>query len=322
MNLGYDGGYNAVKAVTEARRVSFPSVTGTPERARFSLNGHVEDIVLTIGHDTWLIGESAISQSRFVQRREDRAWIQSPEYYRLFMAALTELTTASWVDLVIVTGLPVSFFSDKDTLVNRLIGEHRCQREGRNGQLFKVTDVRVIPQPFGALLAEALDNRGQIANQDLASGRVGVIDAGGKTTNLLSVSHLAEIGKETASVNVGAWDLVRRVREYLADHCPELDLRDHQIVDAIKARQVKYYGSPVDLGRVVDEALEPMAAQVISQAGQLWNGGAGLDAILIAGGGAHLLGPRLQRQYRHARIVESPVYSNAIGYWKLSQRLK
>lgn len=322
MNLGYDGGYNAVKAVTEARRVSFPSVTGTPERARFSLNGHVEDIVLTIGRDTWLIGESAISQSRFVQRREDRAWIQSPEYYRLFMAALTELTTASWVELVIVTGLPVSFFSDKDTLVNRLIGEHRCQREGRAGQMFKVVDVRVIPQPFGALLAEALDNRGQIANQDLAGGRVGVIDAGGKTTNLLSVNHLAEIGKETASVNVGAWDLVRRVREYLADHCPELDLRDHQIVEAIKARQVKYFGEKVDLGHVVDEALEPMAAQVISQAGQLWNGGAGLDAILIAGGGAHLLGPRLQRQYRHARIVESPVYSNAIGYWKLSQRLK
>lgn len=322
MNLGYDGGYNAVKAVTEARRVSFPSVTGTPERARFSLNGHVEDIVLTIGRDTWLIGESAISQSRFVQRREDRGWIQSAEYYRLFMAALTELTTASWVELVIVTGLPVSFFSDKDILVNRLIGEHRCQREGRNWQLFKVTDVRVIPQPFGALLAEALDNRGQIANQDLASGRVGVIDAGGKTTNLLSVNHLAEIGKETASVNVGAWDLVRRVREYLADHCPELDLRDHQIVEAIKGRGVKYFGEKVDLGHVVDEALEPMAAQVISQAGQLWNGGAGLDAILIAGGGAHLLGPRLQRQYRHARIVESPVYSNAIGYWKLSQRLK
>jgi hypothetical protein len=150
---------------------------------------------------------------------------------------------------------------------------------------------------------------------------VGVIDIGGKTTNLLSVKRLAEIGRETESVAVGAWDVVRAVRSFLADRCPNLELRDHQVVEAIVARQVRYYGEPVDLKPVVDAALEPMANQVIAQASQLWNGGASLDAILVAGGGALLLGPYLKAHFRHARVVSEPVFANAEGYWKLAQRL-
>jgi hypothetical protein len=150
---------------------------------------------------------------------------------------------------------------------------------------------------------------------------VGVIDIGGKTTNLLSVDRLAEIGRETESVSVGAWDVVRAVRSYLAHRCPNLELRDHQIVEAIVSRQLRYYGQQVDLKPVVDAALEPMANQVIAQATQLWNGGAGLDAILVAGGGALLLGPFVKAHFRHARIVTDPVFANAEGYWKLAQRL-
>jgi hypothetical protein len=293
MNVGVDIGYSAVKSMYGKRRMTFPSVVGTPDRARFSLDRHNVGAIVLAQPDgtTWLVGHRAVEQSRFVNRREDRAWIESDEYYQLILAAFTELTKATLVDLVVVTGLPVAFYSDKATLRDRFLGEHRATREGRRSQVFRVTDCRVIPQPFGSLLAAALDDRGRIADNELATGAVGVIDVGGKTTNLLSVNRLTEIARETASVNVGAWDVARAVRGYLADHCPHLELRDHRVVDAVIARQVKYYGQPVDLGQVVDEALEPMADQVIAQATQLWNGGASLDTILVSGGGALLLGP-------------------------------
>jgi PRTRC genetic system protein D len=320
MNVGLDLGYSAVKLVADARRKTFPSVVGTPEVGRFSLGGQDQHILLTTPEHV-LVGEGATTQSRFVNRREDRGWIESTEYYHLFLAALTELTTATVVDLMLVTGLPVAFYGDKANLRDRLMGTHKVTREGRHAQTFKVGDCRVIPQPFGALLAVALDDRGRIADHRLATGAVGVIDIGGKTTNILSVKRLAEIGRETESVSVGAWDVVRAVRAFLADRCPNLELRDHQIVDAIVARQVHYYGQPVDLQPVVDAALQPMAQQIIAQATQLWNGGATLDAVLVAGGGALLLGPFLKAHFRHARIVAEPVFANAQGYWKLAQRL-
>ncbi len=322
MNTGIDLGYSATKVVSGSRRASFPSVVGTPDRARFSLGEQNGNLVLILPEgDACLVGQGAVEQSRFVGRREDRNWIESDEYHKLILAAFTELTTATVCDLVVVTGLPVAFYNDKTVLRDRFLGEHRVTREGRRAQLFRVIEARVIPQPFGALLSVALDNQGRIADNDLATGAVGVIDCGGKTTNLLSVNRLAEIGRETASVNVGAWDVVRAVRGYLADNCPNLELRDHQVIDAIIARQVRYYGEPVALGEVVDATLEPMADQVIAQATQLWNGGAGLDAVLVAGGGALLLGPSIQRHFRHARTVDDPVFANALGYWRFAQRL-
>ena len=320
MNIGLDLGYSATKAVSTKKKVKFPSVVGTSDKVRFSFSEDGAGIILAEPAHV-LVGEQAVTQSRFVNRREDRSWIESAEYYHLALAALTELTTATVVELRIVTGLPVAFYNDKDILRNSLLGEHRATREGRRAQVFKVTDCRVIPQPFGALLAEALDDRGNVTDKELATGNVGVIDVGGKTTNLLSVSRLSEIGRETASVNVGAWDVVRAVRGWLADNCPNLDLRDHQVVDAIVARQVKYYGEPQDLGPVVDAALEPMAEQVIAQATQLWNGGAGLDAVLVSGGGALLLGPAIEAHFRHAQVMEEPVFANALGYWRFAQHL-
>ena len=115
----------------------------------------------------------------------------------------------------------------------------------------------MIPQPFGALLSATLDGKGRIVDRELATGSVGVIDVGGKTTNLLSVNWLSEIGRETASVNVGAWEAVRSLREYLNVHHPGLnELRDHQVIDAVIAREVKCYGEPVDLAGAIDDVLE------------------------------------------------------------------
>lgn len=322
MNAGIDIGYSATKAIVSGRIINFLSVIGTPDRARFSLNEHAnDDIVLDLPDGMWLVGQGAVEQSRFLNRREDRAWIESDEYRRLMLAAFTELTAATSVDLVVVTGLPVAFYGDKGRLQAVFEGQHRATRQGRRSQLFRVTECRVIPQPFGALLTMALDDRGHVADSKLAEGAVGVVDVGGKTTNLLSVNRLTEIARETASVNVGAWDVMRAVRDHLSEHCPNLEVRDHQIMEAIIARKIKYYGQSVDLGPVVDTALAPLAGQVVAQATQLWNGGAALDAILVSGGGALLLGPHIQHQFPHAQVVDDPVFANARGFWKLAQRI-
>jgi len=320
MNIGLDVGYSATKAIAGNRRVTFPSVVGTPDKARFSLNGTADNIILTEPAHV-LIGAGAVLQSRHLKRREDRGWTESDEWYQLTMAAWSELTTAS-VDMVVVTGLPVAFYNDKDKVRASLIGSHTTTREGRNRQTFNVTDVRVVPQPFGALLAAVLTNTGQIPpGHPLATGNVGVVDVGGKTTNLLSVDQLTEIGRETSSVSVGAWGVVRAVRAYLADACPDLEVRDHQLMQAIASRSIKYFGESVNLGDVVDAALEPMAEQVIAEATQLWNGAAGLDAILVTGGGALLMGDKIKKHFQHARVVEQPVWANALGFWRFAQRI-
>lgn len=318
MNIGLDIGYSSTKATTgPSKTTTFPSVVGTPDKAHFSLNTTPTSIILVDPHHVQ-IGQGAIDQSRFLHRREDRHWIESDEWYQLFLAAMTELTTGS-PEITVTTGLPVAFYSDRALVRERLLGVHRVRREERRAQQLTVTTCYVLPQPYGALLAACLDNRGHITNTELATGTIGIIDIGGKTTNLLSVNALAEIGRETASANTGAWDAVRHVRTWLADHCPELELRDHQVIDAIIARQVKYFGDTIDLTEPINAALEPLADQVIAAATQLWNGAAALNRIIISGGGALLLGPYITRHFRHAYVAEDPVFANALGFWRFCQ---
>lgn len=323
MYAGLDLGYNAVKVVGDGRRVSFPSAVGTPDRARFALDGNGAGAIVLLEPQHVLVGDEAIQQSRFLTRREDRRWIESAEWYSLFLAALTELTSATVADVNLVTGLPVAFYDDKEKMAARLVGEHRVQREGRRAQVLKVHQARVIPQPFGSLLAVVLDDRGAIADQALAHAAVGVIDVGGKTCNLLSVNRLTEIGKETASVNVGGWALVRATRQWLSQHYPGLDdLRDHQLAAAIQARELKCYGEPVaEFPALIDDLAADLVGQVIAEASHLWNGGATLDAVLITGGGALLLGEAIRKHWKHARLVADPVHANATGYWKFARRL-
>ena len=325
MNAGIDLGYSHSKLVAAGVAQRFPSVCGNLERTHFSLNGRDAGVViLTIpGDGQWIVGSDALRLSRFTPRQEDRDWIKSPAYLRYYLAALTELTTASYAEIQVVTGLPVTYFSqDREQVVERLAGEFRVQREGRNWQKFKVSRVVCIPQPFGTLLGQALDDRGRIVDDILATGRTGVVDVGGKTTGYLSVEDLAEVPSETGSIDVGCWRALTLIRDAVNARFPGLELADHEITAIVAGDStVHYYGEPHDVSDIVSDALAPLAERIVAEATTLWNGGARLDQILVTGGGAALIGPAICEHFRHARVVDDAAFANALGYYRYSQRI-
>lgn len=317
MIIGNDIGYDGQKTVGPFGQFYLPSAVGTVDKARFNL-GENTDIILDEGNGFRMIGEAAIRQSRFLSRKEDRNWIKSDEYHYLMCAGFSETSTASRVDLDVVTGLPVAFYEkDKETLRQCFLGEHRFVLEGRSTQVFRVKSCRVIPQPFGTIFSQAINEKGILQNNQFSTGHIGIIDIGGKTTNLLSVNRLEEISNATASVNQGAWDAVRAFRAFAESTYPGLeDLKDHQIVKAIISRKQNFYDKVLDLTDPVEAILQPMAEAILSEAGNLWNSGALLSSILITGGGALLLGRYIQAQFPHATIIGDPVYANALGYYR------
>jgi len=221
----------------------------------------------------------------------------------------------------VVTGLPVNYFLDRRAVRERFLGSHRIQRAGRGAQLLVITDLVIMPQPFGSLLATCLDDDGQIINAPLAESRVGVIDVGGKTTGFLSVEALAEIRRETHSIDVGCWEPLRLIGEAIEERWPGLALRDHEIIEAVRLGQIRHYGQVHGIYDIVERAIEPLAAEVVATATQRWNGGARLDTILVTGGGAHLVGDQIKAAFRHAEVIQGdPVFANALGFWRYAQR--
>jgi plasmid segregation protein ParM len=325
MILGIDIGYAFTKAYTSGASTRFASIVGTPEKARFGLSSNGR-IALKKESGDVLVGEQAVLQSRFVQRREDRSWIGSDEYVALLHGALSEMSQDRRVECRVVTGLPLAYYgSDKAELRDLLLADHRFHREGHSPQVIFIPSCRVIPQPHGSLFAAAFDDEGNVADAGLLQGLVGVIDCGGHTTNILATSAVDEVPRMSASVPSGAWDVVRSVREYLSAVCPDLELRDHEIVHAIEKKTARYYGQDVPLTGIVGQASGELAQQVIATASQLWDRGAGLESILITGGGANLISRDLKLHFaKHGdvRMLEQPQMANAIGYFRFGQFLE
>lgn len=326
--LGFDGGYNAIKAITDKKKVRILSVVGQAGKQRMGLGGLKEpDYIEIEGIGTFSFGEETIAQGAFKARREDRDWIVSQPYLVLYLAALSEVTDDKSAEFAITSGLPVAYYKYYKTLAEVLAGEFTIKRSGRDTQKFAVPEksINIIPQPFGTLFDIALTDEGDIskAGSEIMKKTAGIIDIGGKTVNLLSVSKIEEVSDETASVDdIGGWTAVKAMRGYLSSICPDAKYEDHEIAQAIIAGSINYYDKIVDITEGINTFLSPMANAVVAQATSLWDKGAQLSRIIITGGGANLIGPLVMKMYPHPsiQIAEEPTFANARGYWKYATR--
>jgi len=324
MLTAVDEGYSHVKGATDGRRTIFPSVLGEVQQAHLDLdlarrNGYIQ---IETDAGAWLVGQGAIEQSGLVTRRQDRGWIETPEYLALLLAAITELSTATGITVELVTGLPVGYFADRGKLAERLKGVHNVKRAGRpRGQRIEISEVVILPQGLAAVLSEALDARGKVRPGPVSEGMVGLLDIGGHTVNVATFKELKEIARQTASVDAGMWGPLTEIGKRINAAYPGLELRGHDVVEAVKSGAVRYYGQTVDVSEIAQEVLTPFARQILGEASAVWGSAARLDAILIAGGGAEVIGPALVAEYPHARIVDNPQWANVEGYLKFGRRV-
>lgn len=314
-----DVGYNRTKGFTKSQTIDFMSVTGSPDGSGFGY-GNSNGFIELVHPRHVAVGEQVIEQSRSKDREIDRGWIDTDKWKDLFYAGLSEMTTATAANLHLVMGLPLSFYSDKERVQENVMGAQTFQRKGRTRQTLTVQECRVIPQGFGCLFDQALNDSGKIVDQGLKNSRVAVVDIGGRTTNFLLAHKLRMIDKDSMSCEFGGWNVVRAVWDYLKVNYPGVTVDEYGLVEHVISRSIKIKGEPVDLTPVVNQAARDLARDVISQARRLWNGAELINAVLVCGGAAHLVGEHILAHYgAQARIVENPTFSNARGYFKFAQ---
>ena len=323
MNIGLDIGYSSVKCKHKRGMFRALSVIGSEDRSRFGA-GKTEENCITTRYGRFMIGDSAVVQSRAVMRREDRNWIESEVYYNLFVYAIARAIRACEskdTDINLVTGLPVAYFAvDNSKVISVMMGEngggvHEYTLGDDKPSSFTVKSVRVIPQPFGTVFFFALDDEGLLV-PSLSTGRTGVIDIGGKTTNILSVVDLSELTREATSINIGGWDMTRALSDILVEEFPALEMRDQELEQVIVSGEVTYFGKKHDVSETVARIAKGIAAQISGEITQVWGNVASFDRIFIAGGGANLVGSALTRELPQALVIKNPVLANSIGYYK------
>lgn len=330
MIVGVDIGYGYTKAVGEATQVVFPSVVGKAERIRYENDLHGQlgsgdesGIALITEEGDRFVGELALLQSRVQWTLLDRSRVEDPSARLLFLAALSELAGADkgTSHFRVVTGLPVKWYADRAKVVEQWQGKHIVQRVNGHSlvQRFSVDDVLVVPQPFGSLFNTILGAEGQIVDESLARGRLGVIDVGTYTTDYVLVDGLRYIERGSESISTGMSKGYQLVGRSLLDTFG-LDLRMHEVDRAVRQGKVMIFGEERSIDWLADPVFDVLAQEILAQAGTLWGDGRDLRAILVTGGGAIALGERICERYAHARILDDAPMANVHGFLKYALR--
>lgn len=324
LTIGLDIGYGVVKAVTDDQVLTFPSVMGHAREIRFQQDEiarrHPGDQL----HDNeghWFIGDLALAQLptgellRLRGRTANESTMGNAFRLRLAKAAIGKLLSGvhdrDAVHIRLATGLPTDHMRDAAELKASLIGQHLIKTDTCD-IIANITEVMVMPQPYGTIFAATLTEAGEI-NRAHAYRRTGVCDVGTYTVDLALDDEGEFLDAESGSVESGVYTAQERIAAAL-----ERDYREKMpfriIEEVLRTGVFHANGHPVDYHDIVEEALTPLRSATLNLLSEKWQRGTIVDVIYLSGGGAELVYADIAEAYPQTQLVADAQLANARGY--------
>jgi plasmid segregation protein ParM len=324
VTLGLDIGYGVVKAVTADQVVLFPSVMGHAREIKFQqeelARRHPGD-QLTDTDGAWFVGDLALVQLppgellRLRGRTANEDTMGNAFRLRLAKVAIGKVVPGLWhrdiLHLRIATGLPTDHMRDAPQLKAALLGQHLIQTDTAEF-IVNVTEVWVMPQPYGTIYANTLTESGDI-NRSHPYRRTEVCDVGTYTVDLALDDEGEFVDAESGSVESGVYTAQERIAAAL-----ERDYREKMsfkiIEEVLRTGIFHANGQPVDYTEIVEEALAPLRSATLNLMSAKWQRGTTVDGIYLSGGGAELVINEVQSAYPQTQVVPDAQLANARGY--------
>jgi hypothetical protein len=311
---GYTKGYDGVQTIL------MPSVVGPAVeisyRTDLAEGRDGRDLRIDQGGRSWFVGDLAVRQSpgaiTLTARERDGELLRL-----LLLGALSRLQVPYGAGVQVVSGLPVAWYrpGDRKALAGALLGVHECVING-TPRMWNVVKCEIIPQVLGTLCREVLSPLGTPRATNVSSQTIGLVDIGTLTTNLAVIAPGFEyVEPLAASVEAGMGAVYALVARHVASTY-DLELSPQAAETATLQRTMRVRGVYRELHQAVDGALAAVAGRILATMQALWGNAAGIDGIMVTGGGAHQLGERIAAVYSHAKVVEDPQAANAIGMYR------
>jgi len=311
--LGVDVGYEYTKVVDDCgKALVFPSVIGNYVEAMKIGSGQQDNfLTVTVNGNKYFVGNDAIEQSERHYTARDKGWIESEAYAALLMSAISQIARPGF-GMTLVTGLPVKYYQS-DVVKERLVQVARkaCIDLGYLPEAVKVV---VLPQPFGTFFDMLINSSGGIADEELKQAKIGIIDIGSFTTDFATISGMKPVTKLMTSFENGCSTAYAQMAKDIENRF-DLSLGEHERGRAVRKGYVVAYGEKKDITDIVENHYRLLAGEIAAQAKDLWKSGAGIERIILTGGGAIALAPYLSI-FPHQTTISEAQIGNARGYHK------
>ncbi len=324
ITIGLDIGYGVVKAVTSEAVLTFPSVAGHAREIKFQqaeiAQRHPGDQI-TDDEGMWFVGDLALAQLppgellRLRGRTANEATMGNAFRLRLAKVAIGKLLNGTRgrdaVHIRIATGLPCDHMRDAAELKQSLIGTHLIQTDAAE-IVAHVTDVMVMPQPYGTIYSRTLTPSGNL-NPAHVVMRTGVCDVGTYTVDVALDDDGEYIDAESGSVESGVFTAQERIAEMLErDYRQKMPFR--MVEEVLRTGVFRASGERVDYREAVEEALSPLRSATLNLLSEKWKAGTTVDVVYLSGGGAELVLREVMSAYPQTQLVAQAQIANAQGY--------
>lgn len=325
--IGIDIGFGFTKVSDGRNHALFKSVIGDPADIQFREQLLGDDAGahrhIALDDDEFFVGDLAETQSRGRTFTLDQEQLIKRSARVLALAAMAPLVRDD-EPIKLVTGLPIRYYRQhKASISNVLRQRHTFGLIDPNGQrrnvTLNVTDLRVIPQPFGSVFNQLLNDVGKVGAPALAKQKIGVIDVGFRTADytICDKTRYSERGSQSADTGIS------RAFQAIAAALQEksgINIELYRLFDAVREGSIKIRGRTFDLQKITQHAFERLAASIASDVNQLWADDWDMDAIIITGGGGRVLAPMLKPLLEGNVLDDSdeadPRLNNVKGYCK------
>ena len=301
--FGSSGGLQMLSQVATNGTQHLLNATGLRQRQR--------PLEIKTEHGSFYIGEGAHDYGRPVENLDFDRLTGAPEMRALLYGSLMRYQQQYGpihLPVVMMVGLPLQMMSGDtakeyaNQVRQWLKGIHTWQADGQE-QRIEIAEVKLTPQPVGALFDYVLDENGKFVPEraSLLKQEVGILSVGFNTLELLVVRDRAPVERFTVGQTVGVRRLLELVNPSGAYSLGELDtlLRG---------------------GRLDIEAVLPVWAREINgEIEKRWGTALKRFArVIVVGGGALLLKDALTRQFNGKAVLsDEPVLSISRGLYKL-----
>lgn len=331
--IAIDIGFGFTKATNGTRSLVFKSILG--EATDIQFKGAIlgegspdENVQIELDGRTCFVGEMAERQSNVRSFTLDQAQFFNSFAKHLALSAAARMV-GSYMPIGLVTGLPIGYYREyKDELAKVLQGDHKVAltigNEKREEKVIKVTNVKVIPQPFGSLFNLMLNDVGELGDRRYVREKVGVIDVGFKTSDFTVSDKMRYSERGSRTVDMG----IARAYGVIAGKLREksnVNVELYRMHEAVERGSIKIRGKEYDLKGLTEQVFGQLATSIANEADRLWSDDWDIDTIVLTGGGSTVLARYLQPLISGQTLAVDPVKDarlcNVQGYWKFGKHV-
>lgn len=330
--LGLDIGFGFTKVAMDNKHLMFKSLIGSVEeilfKSNFTLASATESIHVTIDGNDYFIGEYAEKQSsvRHYTLEQDKL---TTNFLKVLSLTAIGLVNEKYVPLKVVSGLPVLYFRDYSEQYRKILtGHHEITFHQPDGKgilrRLNISEVRMVPQPYGSMMNILLNDRGKIANRDLARQKVGVVDIGFNTTDYILIDKLHYISRGSKTINLGISDCFRQIADKIRQKSG-LSVELYRLYNPLNSGSIKLKGQTYNLDKLKEQVFKETAEVIANEVNQAWADDWDMDTIILTGGGSKEMAEHMKPLLNGHIILPEPGQdtriNNVQGFMKYARHL-